>query len=210
MPMNGDLLRLHRSAIETTVDLVDTLATTDLHRPTPCAGWNLADLLAHMTVQHRGFAAAARGHGGDEAVWDVTSVAETVSTDPSGAYAAAAAEVLAAFAAHGALDRPFAIPEFGPGVEIPGAQAIRFHLVDYVVHGWDVAAALGVRFAIGDDVIEAALPITLGVPDGAIRDAENSPFAPAVPLPAGCSDLDRMLAHLGRSPGWTASRPGRR
>lgn len=32
-----------------------------MSRPTPCAGWSLRDLLARMTVQHRGFAAAAAG-----------------------------------------------------------------------------------------------------------------------------------------------------
>ena len=55
----------HRTAVTASVDVVNAVTLDDLDRPTPCAGWNLADLLAHMTVQHYGFAAAARGNGAD-------------------------------------------------------------------------------------------------------------------------------------------------
>jgi Mycothiol maleylpyruvate isomerase N-terminal domain len=36
-------------------------SASDLARPGPCADWTLADLLAHMTAQHNGSAAAAAG-----------------------------------------------------------------------------------------------------------------------------------------------------
>jgi hypothetical protein len=47
--------------------------------------------------------------------------------------------VIVAFAQPGVLERGFALPEIMPGVEFPGAQAVSFHFIDYVVHGWDVA-----------------------------------------------------------------------
>jgi gas vesicle protein len=43
---------------------VTQLTPADLTRPTPCAGWTLHGLLAHMTTQHYGFAAAAAGQEG--------------------------------------------------------------------------------------------------------------------------------------------------
>ena len=49
----------HRVAVLNSIALVDSVRVADLGAPTPCAGWNLADLLAHMTAQHRGFAMAA-------------------------------------------------------------------------------------------------------------------------------------------------------
>ena len=52
----------------------------------------------------------------------------------------AAADVLDAFSADGVLDATFALPEFGPDATVPGAMAIGFHFVDYVVHGWDAAS----------------------------------------------------------------------
>ncbi|PRC43662.1 TIGR03086 family protein, partial [Mycobacterium sp. ITM-2017-0098] len=95
---------------------------------------------------------------------------------------------------------PFALPEFGPDVTVPGATAMGFHFVDYVVHGWDVAVTLGKPFALPADVIGAALPIAMSVPDGEIRDAEHSPFAHALTPSGTDDDLARILRHLGRKP----------
>ncbi len=186
------------------VALVDSVRLADLDRPTPCAGWDLFDLLAHMTVQHRGFAAAARGLGADPDVWRVETVAEAVRADPGGAYSEAAQEVLEAFAAEGSSDAQFALPEFGEGAVFPAAMAMGFHFVDYVVHGWDVAASLGVPFQLPAAVVEAVSPLVFAVPDGDFRTMAGAPFAPALETGGG-DDLDRILAHLGRNPGWSAS-----
>ncbi len=203
MHITSETLSLHRTAVLASVDVVNAVVGDDLTRPTPCAGWDLAVLLAHMTVQHRGFAAAARG-GSDLDVWDPATVADAVATDPAGTYSAAADDVLSAFEANGVLDATFALPEFGPGATFPGAMAIGFHFVDYVVHGWDVARTIGASFELPNDVIEAVLPIAFAVPDGEFRAEESSPFRRAVAVEGEVSDMDRVLAHLGRSPAWTS------
>jgi uncharacterized protein (TIGR03086 family) len=205
MHTNADLRPFHRTAVDTSVDVVNGVTLDDLDRPTPCAGWNLADLLAHMTVQHYGFAAAARGNGADLAVWEQATVAGAVAADPAGAYAKAATEVLDAFSADGVLDATFALPEFGPDATFPGSMAIGFHFVDYVVHGWDVARTIGAPFELPADVISAVLPMTLAIPDGDFREAEGSPFARAITPTGEASELDRVLLHLGRSPQWSPS-----
>ncbi len=196
-----DLLRFHRVAVLRSIDVVDSVSTTDLGRATPCEGWNLADLLAHMTVQHRGFAAAARGFGADLDTWRVESVVDAVRADPPRSYAEAAHDVLDAFAADGTADASFALPEFGEGAMFPGEMAMGFHFVDYVVHGWDVAASLGVPYELPADVVEAVLPLALAVPDGDFRTMAGAPFAPAVEQ-GGVDDFDRILRHLGRRPDW--------
>lgn len=198
----SDVRPFHRAAVRASIDLVAVVSPDDLGRPTPCAGWNLLDLIAHMTVQHHGFAAAARGRGDSPSVWEATRVVEAVAADPGGTYAAAAADVLDAFAADDVLDAAFALPEFGSGAVFPGAMAIGFHFVDYVVHGWDVARSLDVEFALPDDVVAAALPLALQVPDGEFRAAAGAPFDAALAAPGGATALDRILSHLGRSPGW--------
>jgi uncharacterized protein (TIGR03086 family) len=157
-----------------------------------------------MTVQHHGFAAAARGGGADKGEWDPAIVTDAVTADPAGVYAASAADVLDAFEADGVLDASFVLPEFGPGATFPGAMAIGFHFVDYVVHGWDVARTLGVAFELPSEVVAAVLPLALAVPDGDFRASDDAPFGPAVSADGAVSDLDRLLAHLGRSPVWTA------
>ncbi|WP_243858465.1 TIGR03086 family metal-binding protein [Mycobacterium sp. DL440] len=196
-----DLRTLHRVAVLRSVEAVDAVHTSDLDRPTPCAEWTLAELLAHMTVQHHGFAAAARGNGADEAVWNVATVSDAVRADPAGTYAAAAHDVLDAFAADGITEATFALPEFGPDATFPGELAIGFHFVDYAVHGWDVAASMGVPFQLPDDIVTAVLPLVMGIPDGDFRDSAASPFDRAVNASAA-TDFEKILLHLGRRPDW--------
>ena len=76
MLTNQDIRSAHRVAVMSSVDIVNNVTPKDLHRATPCDGWNLSDLLAHMTVQHHGFAAAARGDGADLAGWDTATAAD--------------------------------------------------------------------------------------------------------------------------------------
>ena len=126
---------------------------------------------------------------------------DSIDADPPGTYSAAARDVLDAFAAEGASDALFALPDFGPGATVPGAMAMGFHFVDYVVHGWDVAASLGLPFALPDDVVAAVLPLALAVPDGDFRAVDGAPFARA--LGTASPDLDGILRHLGRRTDWS-------
>ncbi|SHN21563.1 TIGR03086 family metal-binding protein [Actinacidiphila paucisporea] len=179
---------LDAEAVRLSAGLVRQTTVADLARDTPCAGWDLADLLAHMTAQHHGFAAAARGSGGDLAAW-----APAPAADPIAAYAAAADDVIAAFADVTDGGRPFALPEFATDRGFPAAQAIGFHFLDYVVHAWDVATALGVPFTPDADLLDAALPLALAVPP------TTTAFAPPLPTPPAADPLARILTKLGRA-----------
>ncbi|MGU3500074.1 TIGR03086 family metal-binding protein [Mycobacterium sp. C31M] len=200
--LTNNLAPLHRAAVLHSITVVDTVRTAALDRPTPCADWTLADLLAHMTVQHHGFAAATRGNGADIHIWDPATVAAAVRSDPVATYGAAARDALDAFAADGIADAPCALPEFGPAAVVPGSVAMAMHFVDYVVHGWDVAVSLGWAFQPADEIVAAALPIVLAIPDDSIRETADAPFAHVVTT-SGTTDFDRLLAHLGRRPDWT-------
>jgi len=217
----GDIVALDALAVRASLQVVSLVGAVDLARPTPCGDWTLGELLAHMTAQHDGFAAAAAGSGADLARWTPASPA----ADPAGEYAAAARRVLAAFGADGVLDRQFALPEISPKLRFPAAQAIGFHLVDYVVHGWDVARSLGLDrgqlepdLLSADlhsadlhspdlhsaDLLEAALLIARSVPDDERRRQPGAAFAPRVPTAADADPLDRIVALLGRRPRWPA------
>ena len=195
-----DLRSADAWAVRTSVAAVGKATPDDLGRPTPCSAWTLGDLLAHMTAQHRGFAAAARGDGAELAHWTIRPFDE----DPVGAYADAAGDVLAAFADRDVLERAFALPEFGADATFPGTQAIGFHFIDYVVHTWDVARSLDLPFELRDDLADDALRIALAVPGGDHRLRPGSAFSPALPAPDNASPLDRILTALGRSSNWPA------
>jgi uncharacterized protein (TIGR03086 family) len=188
---------VHRRAVLASVGVVDRVRPGDLDRPTPCAEWSVRELLAHMTAQHRGFAAAAGGAGPDLAVWQPMD-----APDPVEAYRAAADAVLAAFAAPGALDRDWWLPELTRARPFPALRARGFHLVDYVVHAWDVARAVGAPYEPDEDVADAALEVARAVPDGDNRRGPRSNFAPALIPAAGADALDTALRLLGRDPAW--------
>jgi uncharacterized protein (TIGR03086 family) len=193
-----DIRELNRRAVQASVEVVARVTAEDLGRPTPCSQWSLGELLAHMTVQHRGFAAAAAGRGADPDVWQ----AGPPAADPVGAYAEAADAVLAAFAEDGVADRQFTLPEIATAMTFPGRQAMAFHLVDYVVHGWDVARCLGAGFEPDPQVLAVALKVARAVPDGPGRLEPGSAFRPAVAAPGRAGALDQIVALLGRSPDW--------
>ncbi|KHD72046.1 hypothetical protein MB27_42495 [Actinoplanes utahensis] len=188
-----------RAVLHDTVTLIDKVTDVDLRLPTPCAGWDLAMLLGHMTAQHHGFAAAARGSGGDLAVW----AQAPAGADAADRYREAVADVLAAFSVGDVFERPFHLAEFD--ATVPGRMAVGMHLVDYVVHGWDVAHTLGAGFRPGAEAVTAALEVARSVPDGADRLAPGAPFAPAHPVPVDADPLTEILLLLGRDP---SRRPG--
>lgn len=197
----SDVRDLDRAAVLASVAVAAHLGGNDLTRPTPCEGWQVADLLAHMIAQHRGFAAASAGAGADPSVWEVRPLGD----DPAGEYAAASDAVVAAFAEPGVLDRPFRLPEISPTVDFPGAQAISFHFIDYVAHGWDLAKALDVPLELTPDLLDAALEVATRVPIGDARLVPGAAFRPVLEVPDRAGVLDRTLALLGRSPNWPAA-----
>jgi uncharacterized protein (TIGR03086 family) len=193
-----DIRSLNRRAVRASIEVVRRVTVDDLGRPTPCAEWTLADLLAHMTTQHYGFSAAARGDGMNQDVWEVWPL----GPDPVGAYVVAAEHVIRAFAEDGVLEREFVLPEISPTLTFPAARAISFHFIDYIVHSWDVARALGDSIEFDSDLLAAALPVALAVPDGERRLQPGAAFRPGLAVSETGGHLDRILAALGRSPSW--------
>lgn len=216
LTIESDIRELDACAVRASVDVVSRVTAADLARSTPCTEWTLADLLAHMTVQHYGFAAAATGksagksasnnagnsagNSADPAIWQP----EPLGEDPVRAYTAAAERVIAAFAADDVLSADFALPEISTSMTFPGSQAIRFHFIDYVVHTWDVARSLGVPSDLPEVLVRAALPIARAVPDGTERRRPGAAFRPGLPASGYTDPLDQIVALLGRSPNWPA------
>ena len=194
--ITNDVVALDAQAVRASVELVERARPADMARPTPCADWTLHGLISHMTVQHYGFAAAAGGDG-DLARWRP----RRLGSDPAADYRASAEAVLAAFSADGVLDRRFPLPEFAAGADFPARQAVSFHLVDYVVHSWDVAKALGLPVRFTGELLDTALRVAQAVPGGEARLVPGAAFSPAVAWRDG-SPLDRVVALLGRSPDW--------
>ena len=184
--------------MQATLDALSGWSLAMADQPTPCAAWTLRDLLAHMTVQQRGFARAVTGERTAVADW-----APVFDPDPVGAYTASCAEVLDAFAALTDPNAPVLLPEIRDE-PLPAAMVVGFHLVDNVVHAWDVAVTLGARPELDDDLLAAGLAVARAVPDDERRDQDGAAFAHSLPVPAGAAALDEILLLLGRDPSWSA------
>ena len=86
---------------------------------------------------------------------------------------------------------------------MPLAAAVGFHLVDTLVHGWDVASRSGATVAYDDELAAAGLEQAERVPTGrpARGPARRSPRR----CPATADDdnaFTRTLRLLGRNPAW--------
>ncbi|MEU4252022.1 TIGR03086 family metal-binding protein [Amycolatopsis sp. NPDC026612] len=189
-----DLRELDRRTLLVLDKIVAGVTSADLARPTPCAGWTLADLLRHQVSENHAFATAARE--GSAPDWD----AGTLGDDAPAAYQASVDDFLDAFADDAVLDRPLVINHFGT---FPGAIAAHMHLVDTVAHGWDLARTLGLPYEPDAEAVRVALQLAERIPDEGRE--KNGSFAPSVEVAAGASELDRFLALLGRDPAWTLS-----
>ncbi|MFI5625285.1 TIGR03086 family metal-binding protein [Nocardioides sp. NPDC051685] len=130
-----EMLTEYDQALDETGSLASRV--DDLTVPTPCAGWDLADLFGHMVGQNLGFAAAVTD--GDAPVAAYASVPITLE-NLSHRWQESATRVRDAF---GAADPEATIhlAEFGfrPTVTV----ALGMQLLDAAVHAWDVATALG-------------------------------------------------------------------
>ncbi|POM27402.1 hypothetical protein BTM25_18160 [Actinomadura rubteroloni] len=195
------LRSLDRRVLERSRDLVATVTDADLARPTPCAGWTLRDLLSHMAGQHVGFATAAEGETADASGWRDADLGPDAASARA-VYSASAARVTAAFE-RDMPERGLWLPEIRTDAFFPPAVALGFHLVDYVVHNWDVARTLGLASPDDEESAAAALEVALRVPDGPEFRGPGKAFAAVLPAPDGGSTLDRVLTVLGRSPDWT-------
>nr|BEK67006.1 hypothetical protein KPHV_42330 [Kitasatospora purpeofusca] len=202
------LLELHTRALDLAAAVVDTVQPEQLVLATPCADWPLRRLLEHAVGQHRGFAAAALGAGADRAHWrDVP-----VHGDPAGAFRRSAERLTTAFATAGAAAEPapLHLPEIGDGGPFPLDRAVGFHLLDTLVHAWDVAAALGsparlVAAVEAEPPLAGELLAVAGaVPAAARARGPGQAFAAVRAVPDGIGPFDRALALLGRDPSWSA------
>jgi uncharacterized protein (TIGR03086 family) len=194
-----DLRPLHRLALDDADALVGRVGPDDLARPTPCAGWDVAALLAHMIGQHHGFAAAVRD-----------------GTAPFTAYAPRPFTPAAWTGSVRTLRDAFAAADLGGTavlVEIardalPLHRVVGAQLLDTAVHAWDLARGLGLQYVPAADLAAAVAAVAVAVPDDERRHRPGAAFAPS--LPAGDTDWERALARLGRDPEQVGTRGGHR
>lgn len=167
--------------------------------PTPCRGWDLRALLAHMNDSLLALQEAADlGHVDLDVPADAPAdaPADGVRADPATAPVAAlrnrACRLLGAWTN---LDGPQ--PVQVAEVSLTTSLVASTGAIEVTVHGWDVARACGGDRPIPPALAEELLPLApLFVTD----DDRPGRFGPLVELPLSADVGDHLLGFLGRDP----------
>jgi uncharacterized protein (TIGR03086 family) len=184
------MLEQLEGAFGSTERVVAGIRPAQMSEPTPCKEWDVRTLLGHTTGVVTRFCWTARRESPPE-----DAGADEVADDFAGAYRAAAASTLAAWAAPHALEGTCRLPI---GMELPAPVAAGINAVDTLVHGCDLARATGQPLTIDPALATAALEFCRSAITDDIR--HRGAFGPIVPVSDDASPSDRLVGFLGRQP----------
>lgn len=161
----------------------------DLDRPTPCGSWTVRDLLGHLLGLTAHFAtvarhdAPARGGPPQDVPADWRDVLDTRLADLATAWTEPEA-----WEGEGSAG----------GVTMPNAQLGVVALEELVLHGWDLAQAVGAGFSVRDDDVVAVGGFVAGF-EHVDEEARSGLYGPVVDA-AVDTEFERVLALAGRDP----------
>jgi uncharacterized protein (TIGR03086 family) len=175
-------------AFDSTVAILAKVQPDQLAAPTPCASWDVRQLINHFTGTALWWASTL---GGDVEVAD----ADYAAGDFVASYQENGRIAVAAFGADGALDRSIQLP-FG---EFPGPVVLTMAALDQFAHGWDLARAIGLDTDLDPELATELLGHARRTISDAFRGDDGvAPFGPLREAPAGASPADQLAAFLGR------------
>lgn len=187
------MLDQYKPAIENLGRLVAGVTPEQMSSPTPCPKLDVRGLLNHIVGGQHMLADAADGKRIDPSQSGV--MPDVIGDDPAGAYERSSKLVLEAFAQPGVLEKTF---DIGPGFS--GLQALGIALMEAVVHGWDLAQAIGQDPGIDPAVADMLLAASRGFVTEQFRSPDGNPFGPPVEVDGDATPVDRLVAFLGRQP----------
>jgi uncharacterized protein (TIGR03086 family) len=162
----------------------------DLDRRTPCSEWDVRTLLSHVVGIYD---AATRALHGEKI--DLGNASTPIGDDPPAQVDAAAERMMAAWREPGALDRTLSTTIR----DMPAALGIRVVIGDSLLHGWDLASALGRPYEMPDDLAAAQFEMMQQFYDPAARGPDRG-FDVAVNWPESAPVQERLVALSGRRP----------
>ncbi|MGQ5636989.1 MULTISPECIES: TIGR03086 family metal-binding protein [unclassified Streptomyces] len=181
--------------------LAESVTDDRLAAPTPCPQYAVRHLLGHLHMLSVAFRDAARKDLG--AGTDTSPDAAVPDIGPG--WRAELPKALDELAdAWRDPDAWTGMTRAG-GVELPGDLAGAVVADELVVHGWDLARALGRPYAPDPAALDAAHRFLLAAAENPHRG--GGLFGPVVPVPQDAPPLERAVGLSGRDPQWRP-RPG--
>jgi uncharacterized protein (TIGR03086 family) len=174
--------------------LVAAVGNDQLGAPTPCGDFPVAALLDHV----HGLAVGLRLSAEKTPLEDPPyPSADALPADWRTRIPRELDELVAAWAAPGALE---GTTRAGLA-ELPAPVMAVVTLNEVLVHGWDLAVALGEPYAADDAAVQACLAHAAWFAE-AVPEGRDAIYGPVVPVPDAAPALDRLLGLTGRDPGW--------
>lgn len=187
-----DVRDWHRKAKEVFSGHLEQVTDDRWKAPTPCADWNLRELVQHVAYGNLWVTPLVAGKSIEE-VGDSLE-GDVLGDDPVGAWNRSADEAQTAFDSEGALERTVHL-SFG---DFPGAEYANQRFVDLLIHGWDVAKAIGTDTRLDPELVEAAYG--WAKPLEGMLSGSSSFGNEKVEAPPGSDRQTELLAILGRRP----------
>jgi len=182
------LSALERAAAEFAA-LLPGIAPDRLTAATLCAEWDLRALLNHVVRGTLMYCSVVRATSEPDRALDY------LGDDIAAAFASASAEFAALMAVPGALERLYE-GRRGPS---SGERLVGMRILEYLVHGGDVANATGQAYSPPDDLVDACIALALESEAERPRGADG-PYAAALPVVPGARSAARLAAFFGRQP----------
>ena len=176
--------------------LVGAVTEDQLDAATPCADYTVRDLLGHLqglTVAFRGAALRAPDPGGPD-----QQPGKLLADDWRTLIPARAAEMAEAWRAPDAWRGETAVG----GLSMPAELVGKIGLNELLLHGWDLASAIGRPFDADPASVAASLEFTTLVNSPAWTVGRTGLFGDVVAVPADAPPLHRTLGLSGRNPNW--------
>jgi len=190
--MEIDLPELHDRALDVTRGFVAGVAADQWALPTPCADWNVREVVNHIVTGNFWAAELATGKTIDEVGNRLDG--DVLGDDPLAAYDASAAVASKAFRAPGAMAAPCAV-SYGP---VPGEVYAGHRFLDVLIHGWDVATATDQDSVLDPELVEGCWAVVEPQAELLIG---SGMFDTDVSAVAGADRQAILLATLGREAG---------
>jgi uncharacterized protein (TIGR03086 family) len=185
-----DALELLRHAAARFDRLVAEIREPQWNDPTPCPGWTVRTLVNHVAVEDLWAAELFPGR-------TIAEVGGRLDGDQLGAVPADRWQeaLRGGLAAAGAPDAMTETVHLSFG-DVPGSEYAMQLFADHLVHGWDLAVALGMPAALDPEDAAAALA-WFAEREDAYRAAGM--IGPRVPTPPDADAGTRLLAAFGRT-----------
>ncbi|MDG4825185.1 TIGR03086 family metal-binding protein [Asanoa sp. WMMD1127] len=165
-------------------------------RRTPCAEWNVTQVLQHAAGDQLGYAAAITGQGGPTE--NPFAPSGQLAQEPMAYLDPALNAAAAAWATVGKDVETAMTPlPLGPLPTWVGSGAAA---LDAAVHAWDIAVASGQPSPLTEELSRSLMAVAVEI----VEPLRAFAFAPAIEPAPGDDHTTALLKYLGRRADWTA------